>query len=75
MAWEILELAAKIFERQGERGLANLAEVQTELANIEFENNILDAAREDYRKHVSPLIMKKQLIVLLFIKIKIKNNF
>uniref|UniRef100_A0A1B0C6K3 Tetratricopeptide SHNi-TPR domain-containing protein n=1 Tax=Glossina palpalis gambiensis TaxID=67801 RepID=A0A1B0C6K3_9MUSC len=53
LAWEILELAAKIFERQGERGLANLAEVQTELANIEFENNILDAAREDYHKALS----------------------
>lgn len=50
LAWEILELAAKIFTRQGLSGLPNLAEVQTELANIEFENNILDSAREDYEK-------------------------
>ncbi|XP_055852098.1 protein NASP homolog [Episyrphus balteatus] len=50
LAWEILELAAKIFTRQGLNGLPNLAEVQTELANIEFENNILDSAREDYEK-------------------------
>lgn len=50
LAWEILELAAKIFTRQGLSGLPNLAEVQTELANIEFENNILDSARDDYEK-------------------------
>ncbi|XP_053968076.1 protein NASP homolog [Anastrepha ludens] len=48
LAWEILELAAKIFTRQGTNGLPNLAEVQTELANIEFENNLPEAAREDY---------------------------
>ncbi|XP_067638185.1 protein NASP homolog [Eurosta solidaginis] len=48
LAWEILELAAKIFLRQGTNGLPNLAEVQTELANIEFENNLPEAAREDY---------------------------
>lgn len=48
LAWEILEAAAKIFLRQGLSGLPYLADVQTELANIEFENGILDAAREDY---------------------------
>ncbi|XP_065365531.1 protein NASP homolog [Calliphora vicina] len=58
LAWEILELAAKIFSRQGERGLPNLAEVQTELANIEFENNILESARDDYEK---ALIIYKDL--------------
>ncbi|KAH8295304.1 hypothetical protein KR018_009925 [Drosophila ironensis] len=50
LAWEILEAAAKIFSRQGLSGLTYLAEVQTELANIEFENGIFDAAREDYEK-------------------------
>ncbi|BFF89466.1 protein NASP homolog [Drosophila madeirensis] len=50
LAWEILEAAAKIFLRQGLNGLPYLAEVQTELANIEFENGILEAAREDYEK-------------------------
>jgi len=48
LAWEILEAAAQIFSRQGLSGLPYLAEVQTELANIEFENGILEAAREDY---------------------------
>ncbi|XP_016980589.1 protein NASP homolog [Drosophila rhopaloa] len=50
LAWEILEAAAQIFTRQGLSGLPYLAEVQTELANIEFENGILEAAREDYEK-------------------------
>lgn len=52
LAWEILETAAKIFARQGLSGLPYLADVQTELANIEFENGILDAAREDYGKQL-----------------------
>ncbi|XP_075145315.1 nuclear autoantigenic sperm protein [Haematobia irritans] len=50
LAWEILELAAKIFTRQGEPVRSNLAEVYKELGNIEFENNVLDSAREDYQK-------------------------
>ncbi|XP_023176993.2 protein NASP homolog [Drosophila hydei] len=50
LAWEILEAAAKIFSRQGLSGLPYLADVQTELANIEFENGILDSARDDYDK-------------------------
>ncbi|CAD6991340.1 unnamed protein product [Ceratitis capitata] len=50
LAWEILELADKIFLRQGSEGVSNLAEVRTELANIEFENNLPEAAREDYVK-------------------------
>ncbi|XP_036229076.2 nuclear autoantigenic sperm protein homolog [Bactrocera oleae] len=50
LAWEILELADKIFSRQGGDGMSNLAEVRTELANIEFENNLPEAARDDYMK-------------------------
>lgn len=50
LAWEILELADKIFSRQGGEGMSNLAEVRTELANIEFENNLPEAARDDYTK-------------------------
>ncbi|XP_030373523.1 protein NASP homolog [Scaptodrosophila lebanonensis] len=50
LAWELLEAAAKIFARQGLSGLPYLADVQTELANIEFENGIFDAARGDYEK-------------------------
>lgn len=48
LAWEILELASSIFSRQGLNALPNLAEVQTELGNIQFENQILDSARSDY---------------------------
>lgn len=58
VAWETLELAAKIFEKQGESALPNLAEVRTELGNIQFENSVLDAAREDYN---SALKIYKQL--------------
>lgn len=50
IAWEILELAAKIFSKQGMGALPNLAEVHTELGNIEFENNVLEDARSDYEK-------------------------
>lgn len=67
MAWEILEMAAKIFSSQGERGLPNLAEVQTELANIEFENNILDSARDDYGKFKKLLFEYQCYIVEIFI--------
>lgn len=48
LAWETLELASRIFSRQGLNALPNLAEVQTELGNIQFENQILDEARSDY---------------------------
>ncbi|KAL5274115.1 NASP family protein [Megaselia abdita] len=50
LAWETLELASRIFSRQGLNALPNLAEVQTELGNIQFENQILDEARSDYEK-------------------------
>lgn len=50
VAWEILELAAVIFERQGEKSLANLAEVYAELAGISFENSHFEAAICDYQK-------------------------
>lgn len=65
LAWEILEAAAKIFSRQGLSGLPYLAEVQTELANIEFENGILEAAREDYGKRY-PKYLTKTLKCILF---------
>lgn len=58
MAWEILELAGKIFERQGDDGLIHLAEVHTELGNIQLENSIFNAARDDYGKIIDKLINK-----------------
>lgn len=65
LAWEILEAAAKIFARQGLSGLPYLADVQTELANIEFENGILDAAREDYGKDLI-LIYTVVFVLMVF---------
>lgn len=50
LAWEVLELAAKIFIRQGEPALSNLAEVYFELAEISFENSHFDTAVMDYKK-------------------------
>lgn len=50
LAWEVLELAAKIFIRQGDPALSNLAEVYFELAEISFENSHFDTAVADYKK-------------------------
>lgn len=48
LAWEVLELAVKIFIRQGEPALSNLAEAYFELAEISFENSHFDTAVMDY---------------------------
>uniref|UniRef100_A0A336KEN5 CSON009459 protein n=1 Tax=Culicoides sonorensis TaxID=179676 RepID=A0A336KEN5_CULSO len=50
VAWEVLELAAVIFARQGESAYENLAEALTELAGISFENSHFDIAIKDYSK-------------------------
>lgn len=50
LAWEVLELAVKIFIRQGEPALSNLAEAYFELAEISFENSHFDTAVSDYSK-------------------------
>lgn len=50
LAWEVLELAVKIFMRQGEPALSNLAEAYFELAEISFENSHFDTAVMDYSK-------------------------
>lgn len=50
LAWEVLELAVKIFIRQGEPALSNLAEAYFELAEISFENSHFDTAVMDYSK-------------------------
>lgn len=49
VAWEILELAVKIFEEQGETSLDNLSECYTELAGISFENSHFTVAINDYK--------------------------
>ncbi len=50
LAWEVLELAVKIFIRQGEPALSNLAEAYFELAEISFENSHFETAVADYSK-------------------------
>lgn len=50
LAWEVLELAVKIFVRQGEPALSNLADAYFELAEISFENSHFDTAISDYSK-------------------------
>ncbi|XP_037025545.1 protein NASP homolog [Bradysia coprophila] len=50
LAWEVLELAVKIFVRQGAPALSNLAEAYFELAEISFENSHFDTAVMDYKK-------------------------
>ncbi|XP_058057615.1 protein NASP homolog [Anopheles bellator] len=50
VAWEILELAVKIFEKQGEKGYENLTECYSELAGISFENSHFQEAINDYQK-------------------------
>jgi len=50
VAWEVLELAAVIFARQGETAYENLSDALTELAGISFENSHFEAAIKDYSK-------------------------
>ncbi|KXJ83868.1 hypothetical protein RP20_CCG028088 [Aedes albopictus] len=50
IAWEILELAVKIFEGQGEKSLDNLSECYSELASISLENSNFAIAINDYKK-------------------------
>lgn len=50
VAWEILELAVKIFEGQGEASLDNLSECYAELASISLENGNFVLAISDYNK-------------------------
>lgn len=50
VAWEILELAVRIFEEQGESSLDNLSECYAELASISLENGNFALAISDYQK-------------------------
>ncbi|XP_055637118.1 protein NASP homolog isoform X2 [Toxorhynchites rutilus septentrionalis] len=53
VAWEILELAVKIFESQGDKTLDNLSDCYSELASISFENSHFTDAANDYKKALS----------------------
>lgn len=50
VAWEVLELAVNIFNRQGDTCAANLADAYFELAEISLENSHFDTALRDYSK-------------------------
>lgn len=52
IAWEILEMAAKIFERQGKEQLENLADTYFELAEISLENSNFEASVKDYSESI-----------------------
>lgn len=53
VAWEILELAVKIFEAQADKGFDNLSECYSELAGISFENTHFSEAINDYKKSLA----------------------
>lgn len=48
VAWEVLELAVKIFSREGESSASNLADAYFELAEISLENSHFETAVRDY---------------------------
>lgn len=50
VAWEVLQNAALIFQRQEEKGLAKLLDVYTEMANISIENGNFEIALDDYNR-------------------------
>lgn len=50
LAWEVLELAKKIYQRQGENGKKHLAETLIVLGEISLENENLSDAIEDIKK-------------------------
>lgn len=56
IAWEVLELAVKIFLRQGDSAASNLAAAYFELAEISFENAQYEAALRDYSKSIQKYI-------------------
>jgi nuclear autoantigenic sperm protein len=50
VAWEVLQNAALIFQRQEDKGLAKLLDVYTEMANISIENGNFEIALDDYNR-------------------------
>lgn len=50
MAWEVLQNAALIFQRQEEKGLQNLLEVYNEMAGISIENGNFALALDDFAR-------------------------
>lgn len=50
VAWEVLQNAALIFQRQGDDGLSNLLEVYNEMAGISLENGNFALAIDDFSR-------------------------
>lgn len=50
VAWEVLQNAALIFQRQEEKGLKNLLEVYNEMAGISIENGNFTLALDDFAR-------------------------
>jgi nuclear autoantigenic sperm protein len=50
VAWEVLQNAALIFQRQEDKGLKNLLEVYNEMAGISIENGNFSLALDDYSR-------------------------
>lgn len=71
VAWEVLELAAIIFTKQGEAGYTNLADTYLELASISFENSNFELAVKDYEKSIEvynelPVLQRRILAEIHF---------
>lgn len=71
VAWEVLELAAIIFAKQGEAGYTNLADTYLELASISFENSNFELAVKDYERsieiyHELPVLQRRILAEIHF---------
>lgn len=64
VAWEVLELAVQIFERQGDGSASNLADAYFELAEISLENSHFETAVRDYSELPSSLCI--QFCILKF---------
>lgn len=50
LAWEVLQNAAAIFERQGMKGLNNLMDVYIDMGGISLENGNFDVAIKDFTR-------------------------
>lgn len=50
MAWEVLQNASVIFERQEKSGLKNLMEVYIEMAGISLENGNFEVSMKDFNR-------------------------
>ncbi|XP_050083759.1 protein NASP homolog [Anopheles aquasalis] len=72
VAWEMLELAVKIFEKQGEKGFENLSECYSELAGISFENSFFQEAINDYTKALNVHTKTNKIDLRFLAEIKYK---